>query len=61
MNHFKEALADLIAEVSKLTFITVDGEWYNIDYYMGGDWKFLAMVTGECNDSKIIELCNSCR
>ena len=42
----KDALADIIAEVSRLDFITVNGEQYKVEYYMGGDWKFLAIVTG---------------
>lgn len=42
----KNALADIISEVSRLDYITVNGEQYKIDYYMGGDWKYLAIVTG---------------
>ena len=42
----KDALADIIAEVSRLEFITVNGEQYKVEYYMGGDWKFLAIITG---------------
>ena len=28
------------------TSITVNGVQFEIEYYLGGDWKFLAMVTG---------------
>ena len=42
----KLALADLIVEVQELKEIEVDGTTFQIMYYMGGDWKFLAMVTG---------------
>ena len=44
----KKALADLISEVSTLTEITVAGREYKIEYFLGGDWKFLAIITGEC-------------
>ena len=42
----KQALEDIIYEVEHLDAIEVDGVSYSIEYYMGGDWKFLAMVTG---------------
>ena len=42
----KLALADIIAEVKELEKIQVDDTTFRITYYMGGDWKFLAMVTG---------------
>ena len=40
----KNALADLIEEVEWLQKIEVGGISFDLDYYMGGDWKFLAMV-----------------
>ena len=43
----KTALQDIIEEISRLIQITVDDHTYSIEYYMGGDWKFLAMVTGK--------------
>ena len=42
----KSALADIIADVKRLTEIVVDGVKFRIMYYLGGDWKFLATVTG---------------
>ena len=30
----------------KLKEITVEGHTYRINYYLEGDWKFLALVTG---------------
>ena len=42
----KRALEDVISEVEKLTVIEIDGINYSIQYYLGGDWKFLALVTG---------------
>ena len=42
----KNALADIIKEVEQLQKIEVDGITYELEYYMGGDWKFLAMITG---------------
>ena len=44
----KLALKDLIAEITTLTSIIVDDKTYTINYYLGGDWKFLALVTGTC-------------
>ena len=32
--------------MERLTSIVVGDIEFNIDYYLGGDWKFLAMVTG---------------
>ena len=49
----KSALMDIIQEVSSLQFITVCGQQYSVEYYMGGDWKFLATVTGECDYNNV--------
>lgn len=37
---------DIIQEVNHLWEINVVGETYKISFYLGGDWKFLAVVTG---------------
>ena len=42
----KSALADIISDVEQLHEITVSGLKFEITYYLGGDWKFLATVTG---------------
>ena len=42
----KLALADLIDEMKDTDVITVDGETFRIIYSLGGDYKFLSMVTG---------------
>ena len=42
----KVALEDIIKKVEELKEVQVDGNKFKIDYYLGGDWKFLAMVTG---------------
>ena len=42
----KLALADIIHEVEHLKEIQVEGITFKITYYLGGDWKFLAVVTG---------------
>ena len=42
----KLCLQDIIQDVEKLTSILVGEIEFAIDYYLGGDWKFLAMVTG---------------
>ena len=45
-NSLKLALQNIIEDVQTLTSITINGYSYSIEYYLGGDWKFLAMVTG---------------
>ena len=40
------ALEDLVTEVERLKRIEVDRTFYSTEYYLGGDWKFLATVTG---------------
>lgn len=42
----KKALEDAILKVKDLTSIDVNGTMFEIQYYIG-DWKFLAIVTGE--------------
>ncbi len=42
----RDVLQDIRNEVERLSSITVDGQTYDITYYLGGDWKFLAMATG---------------
>ena len=39
-------LADVRNEVEQLTSIEVEGITYDLEYYLGGDWKFLAIVMG---------------
>ena len=43
----KRALQDIISEVEQLQTMTIDSEMYEIEYFLGGDWKFLAIVTGK--------------
>ena len=45
-NSLKIALQDIVAEVESLSTIRVNGKDFQITYYLGGDWKFLAMCTG---------------
>lgn len=40
------ALEDVRKEVEQLDTIIVDGISYKVNFYLGGDWKFLALVTG---------------
>ncbi len=40
------ALGDLRQEVASLKRIQVEGQVYDIEYFLGGDWKFLAIATG---------------
>ncbi len=41
-----ESLADLIDEMSSLKNIKINGYSYDLEYFLGGDWKFLACVCG---------------
>ena len=40
------SLSNIVDEARDLTLITVDGITYPIQYYLGGDMKFLAIVCG---------------
>ncbi len=42
----QKSLADIVKEVESLTSITVNDHKFTIEYYLGGDWKFLALATG---------------
>ena len=42
----KVGLSDLRNEVESLNSITIREYTFTIEYFMGGDWKFLAMATG---------------
>ena len=44
--YIKSALVDITSDVEQLHEITVSGLKFEITYYLGGDWKFLATVTG---------------
>ena len=39
-------LKDICDEARDLEVITLNGNTYTIEFYLGGDWKFLAMVCG---------------
>lgn len=42
----KICLRDIINEIENLKEIVVNGKTYTVEYYLGRDWKFLAMITG---------------
>lgn len=42
----QRGLEDIPNEVERLTSIEVQGITYNLEYYLRGDWKFLAVVMG---------------
>lgn len=46
--HYDELAIGLhdVKEVSQLEEIEVDGQSYALQYYLGGDWKFLALICG---------------
>ena len=39
-------LADIREEVRNLTTLVVDGYEFSVSFFLGGDWKFLAVVCG---------------
>ena len=45
-NCIRESLQNLKDDMKQLTTIEVDGASYEIVYFLGGDWKFLATVCG---------------
>ena len=45
--HLKDALHDVITDIKELISIEIEGETYGIEYFLSGDWKLLAIVTGE--------------
>ena len=45
-DNLKESLSDLTAEMTKLSKVKVGGKHYNIENFLGGNWKFLACVCG---------------
>ena len=40
------SFANIIDEVKHVKEIEVEGITFKLTYYLGGDWKFLAVVTG---------------
>ena len=45
-NKIRDSLADLTDDMRNLDAINIVGETYDIEYFLGGDWKFLACVCG---------------
>ena len=44
--NLQESLTDIADELRHLKSINVDGKEFTVQLYLGGDWKFLALVTG---------------
>ncbi len=42
----KAALQDIASDIKSLLTIDVNGMTLEVEYYLGGDWKFLALATG---------------
>ena len=42
----KLCLTDIVEDVERLKTIRVLDHDFSIEFYLGGDWKFLAMITG---------------
>ena len=58
----KLALEDIIKEVEELKEVHLDGNTFKIEYYLGGDWKFLAMVTSiDAASSDYACICGKCK
>jgi hypothetical protein len=54
-NALATSLSDIVKETSELQSIEVDGKEHNIEYFLGGDLKFLAIVCGiEAANAKYI-------
>ena len=45
-DNLRDSLADLRMEMSNLQEISVNDCTYKLEYFLGGDWKFLALVCG---------------
>lgn len=45
-DNLDDSLSDLTAEMTKLSKVKVGGKHYNTEYFLGGDWKFLACACG---------------
>ena len=45
-NNLRQSLADLKTEMAQLKEVKVNNVNYNIEYFLGGDWKYLACVCG---------------
>jgi len=45
-NNLQEALRDIAGEIKNTTSITVNGLTFEIEYLLGGDWKFLTIFSG---------------
>ena len=57
----KTCLKDIVQQVKELeNGITVRGQAFDIQFYLGGDWKFLAMVTG-INSATSTHACIWCK
>ena len=44
--NLEEFLTDIADELRHLKSINVDGKKFTLQFYLGGDWKFLALVSG---------------
>lgn len=45
-DHLRDSIADLQMEMSNLQEISANNCTYNMEYFLGGDWIFLARVCG---------------
>ena len=45
-DNLRQSLSDLKTEMAQLKEVKVNNANYNIEYFLGGDWKFLACVCG---------------
>ena len=45
-DHLFVALGDIQNDVEQLTTVCMDNVFYEIEWFLGGDWKFLACISG---------------
>ena len=45
-DELRTALQNITTEVEELKTVIVDGHSYNLQYFLGGDWKFLSLICG---------------
>ena len=55
-NALATSLSDIVKEASELQSIEIKGKEHNIEYFLGGDLKFLAIVCG-IEAANAIEVC----
>ena len=45
-DELRTALQNITTELEELKTVIVNGHSYNLQYFLGGDWKFLSLICG---------------